>query len=156
MASSKSNQTLGRLPWNTCSFKGYKESTTMFQKVYWTCSSYYGNYCYSHDRGSSWGGNASNYTNNYTGSAWHQNASSAWRSQTHIHQEINEWLIDLETAVLLLGDEVQNFKLQIHLKCYWNISSFCVTLHKCNRSAWDILGINYLNIWEDMFVIIYP
>ena len=51
-------------------------------------------------------------------------------------------MIDLETAVLLLGDEVQNFKLQIHLKCYWNISSFCVTPHKYNQSAytWDQLS----------------
>ena len=103
----------------------------MFQKVYWTtCSSYYGNYCYSHHRGSSRGGNASNYTNSYTGTARHQNASSAWRSQTHTDQEINEWLIDLGNAVLLQGDEVQSFKLQIRLKCYGNISSFCVTPHK--------------------------
>ena len=57
-------------------------------------------------------------------------------SQTHIDQEINERLIDLENAVLLLGDEVQNFKSQLHLKCDWNISSFCVTPHKYNQSAY--------------------
>ena len=70
---------------------------------------------------------------------WHQDASSAWGSQTHIDQEINERLIDLENAVLLLGDEVQNFKSQLHLKCDWNISSFCVTPHKYNQSeyTWD-------------------
>ena len=39
------------------------------------------------------------------------NASSAWGNQTHIDQEINEQLVDLENAVLLPGDEVQNFKL---------------------------------------------
>ena len=72
---------------------------------------------------------------------WHQNASSAWGTQTHTDQEVNEQLIDLENAVLLLGDRVQNLKLQIHLKCDWNISSFRVTLHKCNQSAytWDQL-----------------
>ena len=64
------------------------------------------------------------------------NASSAWGNQTHIDQEINERLIDLENAVLLLEDEVQNLKLQIHLKCDWNISSFCVTPHKYNQSAY--------------------
>ena len=70
------------------------------------------------------------------------NASSAWGNQTHIDQEINERLIDLENAVLLLEDEVQNLKLQIHLKCDWNISSFCVTPHKYNQSAytWDQLS----------------
>ena len=57
-------------------------------------------------------------------------------SQTHIDQEINERLIDLENAVLLLEDEVQNLKLQFHLKCDWNISSFCVTPHKYNQSAY--------------------
>ena len=73
---------------------------------------------------------------------WHQNASSAWGTQTHTDQEVNEQLIDLENAVLLLGDRVQNLKLQIHLKCDWNISSFRVTLHKCNQSAytWDQLS----------------
>ena len=45
-------------------------------------------------------------------------------------------MIDLENAVLLLEDEVQNLKLQIHLKCDWNISSFCVTPHKYNQSAY--------------------
>ena len=75
---------------------------------------------------------------------WHQNAGPAWGSQTHIDQEINEQLIDLENAVLLLEDEVQNFKLQIHLKCDWNISSFCVTPHKYNQSVYT--WINYLNL----------
>lgn len=48
----------------------------------------------------------------------------------------------LENAALLLGDKVQNFKLQIHLKCDWNISSFCVIPHKYNQSAytWDWLS----------------
>ena len=73
---------------------------------------------------------------------WDQNASSAWGSQIHIDQEINEQLIDLENTVLLLGDKVQNLKLQIHLKCDGNISSFCVTLHKYNQSTytWDQLS----------------
>ena len=35
--------------------------------------------------------------------------------------------MDLENAVLLLGEEVQNLKLQIHLKSDWNITTFCVT-----------------------------
>ena len=51
-------------------------------------------------------------------------------------------MIDLEDAVLLLGDEVQNLKLQIHLKYDWNMSQFCVTPHKYNESAytWDQLS----------------
>ena len=59
----------------------------------------------------------------------HQNASSSWGSQTYIEQEINEWLNDLENAVLLLWDEVQNLKLHSSM-CDWNISSFCDTPHK--------------------------
>ena len=49
---------------------------------------------------------------------------------------------DLENAALLLGDEVQNFKLQTHLKCDWSISSFCVIPRKYNQSAytWDRLS----------------
>ena len=72
----------------------------------------------------------------------HQNASSAWGSQTHTDQGMNDQSIDLENSVLLLGDKVQNLKLQVHLKCDWNISSFCVTPHKYNQSAytWDQLS----------------
>ena len=37
---------------------------------------------------------------------------------------------------------MQNLKLQIHLKCDWNTSSFCVTPHKYNQSTytWDELS----------------
>ena len=62
---------------------------------------------------------------------WHKNASSAWGAQTHIDEEINNRSVDVERnlhpAVLLLGEEVQNLKLQMHLKCDWNITTFCVT-----------------------------
>ena len=46
---------------------------------------------------------------------WHKNASFTCRAQTCIDEEINNRLVDLENAVLLLG--VQKLKLQIHLKC---------------------------------------
>ena len=46
-------------------------------------------------------------------------------SQTHVDQEINKKFTDLEDAVLLLGDEVQNLKLQIHHKYDWNIFILC-------------------------------
>ena len=49
---------------------------------------------------------------------WHKNASSAWGAQTHTDEEINNRLVDVERnlypAVLLLGEEVQNLKLQMH------------------------------------------
>ena len=48
---------------------------------------------------------------------WHKNASYSWGAQIHIDEEINNRLVDLENAVLLLGEEVQNLKLKIHLKC---------------------------------------
>ena len=35
-------------------------------------------------------GNASDYTNSYAGTARHQSASSAWRSQAHPDQDMNE------------------------------------------------------------------
>lgn len=66
---------------------------------------------------------------------WHENASSAWRSQTHIDEEINSRLIDLESALVCLGEEIQNVKLQLHLKCDWNITSFCVTPYLYNQTA---------------------
>ena len=57
----------------------------------------------------------------------HKNLRVYWGAQTHIDEEINNRLVDLENAVLLLGEEVQNLKLQIHLKCDWSITTFCVT-----------------------------
>ena len=42
-----------------------------------------------------------------------KNACSAWGAQSHIDEEINNRLVVLENAVLLLG-EVQNLKSQIH------------------------------------------
>ena len=62
---------------------------------------------------------------------WHKNATSTWGAQTHIDEEINSRLVDVERnlhpAVLLLGEEVQNLNLQMHLKCDWNITTLCVT-----------------------------
>ena len=62
---------------------------------------------------------------------WCKNDSSAWGAQTHINEEINSRLVDLERnlhpAVLLLGEEVQNLKLQIHIKCDWHSPTLCVT-----------------------------
>ena len=43
-----------------------------------------------------------------------KNACSSWEAQSHIDEEINNRLVDLENAVLLLGEEVQNLKSQIH------------------------------------------
>ena len=62
-----------------------------------------------------------------------------WGAQTHIDEEINNRLVDLENAVLLLGKEVQNLKLQIHLKCNCNITTFCVTPQEYNQSehTWE-------------------
>ena len=57
----------------------------------------------------------------------YKNLRVYWGAQTHIDEEINNRLVDLENAVLLLGEEAQNLKLQIHLKCDWNITTFCVT-----------------------------
>ena len=89
----------------------------MFQKVYWAAySSYCGNYCYSHDSRSNRGGTDQTMQTTTFTQQWHQSADSAWGSQTHIDQKINGQLIDLENTVLL-GDKVQNFKLQIHLQC---------------------------------------
>ena len=74
---------------------------------------------------------------------WHKNASSAWGAQTHIDEEINNRLVDVERnlhiAVLLLGAEVQNLKLQMHLKCDENITTFCVTAQEYNQSeqTWE-------------------
>ena len=61
-----------------------------------------------------------------------KNASSAWGAKTHIDEEINNRLVDSENAVLLVG-EVQNLKLQIHLKRDWNITPFCVTPQEYNH-----------------------
>ena len=70
----------------------------------------------------------------------HKNLSVYWGAQTHI-DEINNRLVDLENAMLLLGEEIQNLKLQIHLKSDWNITTFCVTPQKYNQSK---------HIWENV------
>ena len=59
--------------------------------------------------------------------------------QTHIDEQINHKFTDLENAVLVLGDEVQNWRLQIQLKCDWNVTSYCVTPCKYNSSetSWE-------------------
>ena len=44
---------------------------------------------------------------------WRKNASSVWGAKSHVDKEINNRLVDLGNAVLLL-EEVQNLKLQIH------------------------------------------
>ena len=47
--------------------------------------------------------------------------------------------MDLENAVLLLGEEVQTLKLKMHLKCHWNVTTFCVTPQEYNQSehTWE-------------------
>ena len=45
---------------------------------------------------------------------WCKNASSIWGDKSHIDKEINNRLVDLGTAVLLLEEEVQNLELQVH------------------------------------------
>ena len=56
-------------------------------------------------------------------------------------------MVDLENAVLLLGEEVQTLKLKMHLKCHWNVTTFCVTPQEYNQSEhtwenvrWHLLG----------------
>ena len=67
-----------------------------------------------------------------------KNASSTWGAQIRVDEEINNKLVDLENAVLLLG-KVQNLKLKIHLKGHWNITTFCVTPQEYKRSehTWE-------------------
>ena len=112
MASSKSNQTLGRLSWNTCPFKGYKESTTTFQKfIGLLIAAIVGIIAIALTAAVAEVALHQTIQATTFVQQWHQDASSAWGSQTHIDQEINEQLVDLENTVLLPGDEVQNFKL---------------------------------------------
>ena len=64
---------------------------------------------------------------------WHKSASSTWGAQAHIDEDINIRLVDLENAVVLVGEEVQNLTLQRPLKSDWNIPTFCVTSQEDNR-----------------------
>ena len=79
----------------------------------------------------------------------HKNLRVYWGAQTHIDEEINNRLVDLENAVLLLGEEAQNLKLQIHLKCDCNITTFCVTPQKFSQSehTWKMLDGTCRAIW---------
>ena len=45
----------------------------------------------------------------------------------------------MENAVLVLGDEVQNLRLQSQLKCDWNVTSYFVTPYEYNSSeiSWE-------------------
>ena len=80
----------------------------------------------------------------------YKNLRVYWGAQTHIDEEINNRLVDLENAVLLLGEEAQNLKFQIYFfvlfclilfifyflnfkifnsyirSCDWRITTFCV------------------------------
>lgn len=72
---------------------------------------------------------------------WHKNACEAWNSQTRIDQRVNEQLVDLENAVLMLGDEVHNLKKLVRLQCDWNVTELCITPHPYNDSkhAWSTI-----------------
>ena len=65
---------------------------------------------------------------------WHENASKAWNQQTFIDQKLDERVSDLKTAMIYIGDDLQNIKLRLHILCDWNVSSFCVTPHAYNES----------------------
>ena len=86
---------------------------------------------------------------------WHKNASSAWGAQTHIDEEINNRLVDVERnlhiAVPLLGAEVQNLKLQMHLKCDENITILCVTPQEYNQSeqTWENIRRHFQGYMTD-------
>ncbi|XP_037691119.1 endogenous retrovirus group K member 18 Env polyprotein-like [Choloepus didactylus] len=68
---------------------------------------------------------------------WHKNASKAWGEQLQIDKEVNACLVDLENAVLLLGEEVENLRYQFKLKCDWNTSTFFVTPHEYNHTLFN-------------------
>lgn len=70
---------------------------------------------------------------------WHENASKTWNQQVKIDEEINVILVDLETTVVFLGDQLENLRTMITLKCDWNVPTFCVTPFAYNqtRTPWN-------------------
>ena len=43
-------------------------------------------------------------------------------------------MADLQTSVILLGDQLVNLQKQVSLRCDWNYTSFCVTAFKYNKT----------------------
>ncbi|XP_059016243.1 endogenous retrovirus group K member 13-1 Env polyprotein-like [Mustela lutreola] len=83
---------------------------------------------------------------------WHENASKAWNQQMFIDQKLDERVSDLETAMIYIGDDLQNIKLRLHILCDWNVSSFCVTPMPIMNQKY--LGAKFADILLTIMVII--
>ena len=56
-------------------------------------------------------------------------------------------MADLQTSVILLGDQLVNLQKQVSLRCDWNYTSFCVMAFKYNKTQfnWDKVKQHLLN-----------
>ena len=66
---------------------------------------------------------------------WHKDSDVLCSTQRKTDGKLAAQMADLQQVAILLGDRVNSMQKQIRLKCDWNITSFCVTPHKYNESA---------------------
>lgn len=85
---------------------------------------------------------------------WHENASKTWNQQVKIDEEINVRLVDLETTVVSLGDQLENLRTMISLKCDWNVTTYCVTPFDYNqtRTPWNDVRAHLLGHMPNLTV----
>ena len=76
---------------------------------------------------------------------WHKDADFLWTTQQKIDGKLASQVADLQTSVILLGDQPVSLQKQMRLKCDWNYTSFCVTAFKYNKTQfnWDKLNDTY-------------
>ena len=56
---------------------------------------------------------------------------------------------DLQTSVILLGDQLVNLQKQVSLRCDWNYTSFCVTAFKYNKTQFKWVKVKHHLLNQD-------
>ena len=78
---------------------------------------------------------------------WHKESDVLWYTQRQIDGKLAAQMAALQQVAILQGDQVNSLQKQIRLMCDWDITSFCVTPHKCNESSfpWNKVKQHLLN-----------
>lgn len=74
---------------------------------------------------------------------WHQHSAALWKSQWQIDGQLHAELTDLESTMLLLGDQQQSVNQRIPLKCAWNYTSFFVISTPWNQSLFTWCSVKH-------------
>ena len=69
---------------------------------------------------------------------------------------LNAEVTDLESAVVMLGDDIASMQKQLSLRYDWNVTQFCVTpvIWNVTQSPWENVKkhlLNHKNVSVDIF-----